>query len=332
MTRPDESGFQGARVFITGGLGFIGSNLALRLADLGAEVTVADSLPPDFGGNPFNIAGYENRLHVHRIDLREETGIGGLLRDQDYVFNLAGQVSHMQSMQDPATDADINVRGQLVFLEACRRFNPGAKIVLSSTRQVYGPPRYLPVDENHPLNPIDVNAVNKLAGEWYHLLYDRIYGLQSIILRMANVYGPRMRVKDNLKTFVGWWVRQLLNGEEITVYGDGQQLRDLLYVDDAVHALMFAALSPGPGGRIYNVGGDEPIRLVELAQLMIELNGSGQYQTIAFPPERKRIEIGDYRTDSTKIRRELGWQPAVRLREGLVRTLDFYRKNREWYW
>jgi UDP-glucose 4-epimerase len=333
MTRPEiESGFQGARVFITGGMGFIGSNLALRLADLGADVTLVDSLLSDFGGNPFNISGYENRLHVHRIDLRKEADIGRLLKDQEYVFNLAGQVSHVQSMQDPATDADINVRGQLAFLEACRRFNPGAKIVFSSTRQVYGPPRYLPVDENHPLNPIDINAVNKLTGEWYHLLYGRIYGLRPAVLRMANAYGPRMRVKDNQKTFVGWWIHQLLGGEEITVYGEGRQLRDLLYVDDAVNALLLAALNPASENQIFNLGGDEPIRLVELAELMIELNGSGRYQMIPFPPERKRIEIGDYRTDSTKIRRELGWQPAVRLREGLNRTLDFYRKNRERYW
>jgi UDP-glucose 4-epimerase len=326
-----EDRFKGARVFITGGLGFIGSNLALRLADLGAVVTLADSLPPDLGGDPFNIAGYENRLRVHSTDLRDEAGIADLIRYQEFIFNLAGQVSHVQSMLSPATDADVNVRGQLMFLEACRRFNPGAKIVLSSTRQVYGTPCYLPVNENHPLNPIDINAVNKLAGEWYHILYGRIYGLQPVILRMANVYGMRMRVKDNRKTFVGWWIRQLLDGEAITIYGDGRQVRDLLYVDDAVHALLLAALCPGPGGRIFNVGGNEPVRLVELAQLMIDLNGGGRYQTVPFPPERKRIEIGDYYTDSTKIRRELGWQPTIRLRDGLARTLDFYRKNREHY-
>jgi UDP-glucose 4-epimerase len=333
MTRPEfEGGFKGARVFITGGMGFIGSNLALRLADLGAEVTLADSLPPGFGGNPFNIDGYENRLHVHRTDLRDEAGFAGLLVNHEFVFNLAGQVSHVLSMKDPATDTDINVRGQLFFLEACRRYAPGAKIVFSSTRQVYGPPQYLPVDENHPLAPIDVNAVNKLAAEWYHLLYGRVYGIHASVLRMANVYGPRMRVKDNLKTFVGWWIHQLLEGEAVTVFGDGHQLRDLLFVDDAVDALLIAAFDPGSDGLIFNVGGEEPVRLQELAQMMIELNGSGSYQTVAFPPERKRIEIGDFRTDTTKIRRQLGWQPDVRLRDGLTRTLDFYRKNREHYW
>jgi len=327
-----EQDFSGARILITGGLGFIGSNLARRLADLGAEVTVMDPLLPQMGGNPFNLAGYEERVRVHPVDLRDRAGVAVMVRGQDYIFNLAGQVSHVQSMEDPITDQDINVVGQLAFLETCRRENPKTKIVYAGTRQVYGPPRCLPVDENHPLNPVDVNAVNKLAAERYHLLYHRVYGLRSVVLRMTNVYGPRMRVKDSLKTFIGLWVRQLLDGEEITVYGDGSPVRDLLYVDDAVDALLLSSLNPGSDGQVYNLGGDEPIRLLDLAKLMIEIHGSGRYNKIPFPADRKKIDIGSYYSDLTKIRLELVWQPLTRLRNGLTTTLDYYRRYRDRYW
>ncbi len=327
-----EKDYAGRRVLITGGLGFIGSNLARRLVGLGAEVVLMDPLLAEFGGNAFNISGYEARLQVHPVDVRDQAASAELVRGQDFIFNLAGQVGHVQSMQDPLTDLDINVRGQLAFLDVCRRENPGAKIIFTGTRQVYGPPRYLPVDENHPLNPVDANAINKLAGERYHLLYHRVYGLRSVVLRMTNVYGPRMRVKDNLKTFLGLWIRQLLSGEDITVYGDGSPVRDLLYVDDAVDALLLASLHSGSDGQVYNLGGDEPIRLLDLAKLMVELNGSGRHRLAPFPADRKKIDIGSYVSDLTKIRSELGWQPITPLREGLIETLDYYRRYREHYW
>jgi UDP-glucose 4-epimerase len=327
-----EKDLSGKRTLITGGLGFIGSNLARRLAGLGAEVTIMDPLLPQMGGNPFNIAGYEERVKVHPVDLRDRIGVAALVRDQDYIFNLAGQVSHALSMEDPATDQDINVGGQLAFLETCRRENPKTKIIYTGTRQIYGPPRCLPVDENHPVNPVDINAVNKLAAERYHLLYHRVYGLRSVVLRMSNVYGPRMRVKDGLKTFIGLWVRQLLDGEEITIYGDGSAIRDLLYVDDAVDAFLLSSLHPGSDGQVYNLGGDEPIRLLDLAKLMIEIHGSGRINKIPFPAERKKIDIGSYYSDLTKIRLELGWQPLTRLRDGLTATLDYYRRHRDRYW
>ena len=327
-----DAGFSGKRVLVTGGLGFIGSNLARRLADLGADVTVMDSQLPQMGGNPFNLSGYENRVSVHPVDLRDRIAAAVMARGKEFVFNLAGQVSHIQSMEDPLADQDINVHGHLSFLETLRRENPSAKIVFAGTRQVYGPPRCLPVDENHPLNPVDVNAVDKLAAEHFHLLYHRAYGLRCAVLRLTNVYGPRMRVRDNLKTFIGLWVRQILDGEEITVYGDGSPVRDLLYVDDAVDAFLLAALHDSSDGQVYNVGGDEPIRLVDLAKRMIEINRGGRYVSIPFPAERKKIDIGSYLTDFSKFRLETGWHPITRMRDGLDRTLAYYRLHRDRYW
>jgi len=324
--------FRGQPVLITGGLGFIGSNLARRLADLGAQVTLVDSLIPEYGGNLFNLAGYEERVRINIGDMRDEYGINHLVQRQTYIFNLAGQVSHLDSMQDPYTDLEINCRSQLYLLEACRKFNAGVRIVYSSTRQIYGKPQYVPVDEKHPLAPMDINGVHKLAGEWYHILYHRVYGLRTTSLRLTNTYGPRMRVVDARQTFLGLWLRQLLEGREITVFGDGQQKRDFNYVDDAVEALLLAAVRSEADGGSYNLGGDEVVSLLDLAQLLIRLNGSGSFRLVPFPPERKAIDIGDYYGDFSIIRRDLGWRPAVGLGEGLTRTLEYYRLHREHYW
>ncbi|MBN1440853.1 MAG: NAD-dependent epimerase/dehydratase family protein [Anaerolineales bacterium] len=326
-----EKDFAGRRILITGGLGFIGSNLARRLADLGAEVTLMDPLPAGIGGNPFNISGYEDRLRVRPVDIRDGGGAADLIRETDCIFNLAGLVGHLDSMRDPLTDMEINVRGQLAFLEACRRVHPRAKIVFAGTRQVYGPPRYLPVDEDHPLHPADANAVHKLAAEQYHLLYRRAYGLRPVILRLSNVYGPRMRVRDKMKTFLGAWVRQLIDGEEITVYGDGSAVRDLLYVDDAADAMLLASLHPGADGRVYNLGGGEPVRLLDLAKTMIACHGSGAFRLVPYPAERKNIEIGSYVSDLVRIRSELGWNPITPLPRGLTETLEYYRRHGEHY-
>jgi len=324
--------FSGRRTLITGGLGFIGSNLARRLVKLGAEVLVVDSLIPDYGGNLFNIAGIESRVRVNIADVRDEHGMDYLVRSQDIIFNLAGQVSHLDSMRDPYTDLEINCRSQLSILEACRKHNPGVKIVYAGTRQIYGRPHYLPVDEKHPLEPTDINGVNKLAGEWYHIVYYRVYDLRTVSLRMTNIYGPRMRVKDARQTFIGWWLRQIVEGQELQIFGDGRQVRDFNYVDDVVEALLLAAADSTADGQIYNLGGDEPINLLDLAELLIELNGGGSYRIVPFPADRKRIDIGDFYGDYTKIRTQLGWRPAVPLREGLERTVAFYHRCREHYW
>ncbi len=320
--------FAGRRVLITGGLGFIGSTLARRLADAGAHIIVIDSLIPAYGGNLINLDGYADRVTVNIADVRDEYSMDYLVRGQDLMFNLAGQTSHLDSMRDPYTDLDINVRSQLSILEACRKNNPGIKIVYASTRQFYGKPDYLPVDERHLLHPTDVNGVNKMAGEWYHIVYNSAYGLRTTSLRLTNTYGPRMRIKDARQTFLGVWLKQVLTGESIVVYGDGRQLRDFNFVDDVVEAMLLAAVDPRADGQIYNLGSLEPpICLLDLAQLLITINAGGQYRLIPFPSDRKAIDIGDYYADFSKIQRELNWAPRVPLAKGLRRSLDYYRNQ-----
>ncbi len=319
--------FTGQNVLITGGLGFIGSNLARRLVELGAQVTVIDSLIPEYGGKLFNLDGLADRVKINIADVRDAHSMNYLVRGQAFIFNLAGQVSHIDSMHNPFTDLDINCRSQLSILEACRQFNPGVRLVYSGTRQIYGRPQYLPVDEQHPVDPVDVNGVNKVAGEWYHLVYHRAYGLRTTSLRLTNTYGPRMRVVDARQTFLGIWLRRLLDGQELLVYGDGQQKRDLNYVDDAVEALLLAAANDAAIGQIYNLGTAEVVSLCDLAALLIDLNGAGSFRLVPFPPEQKAIDIGDYYGNYAKIEQDLGWQPRVSLRAGLARTLDFYRQH-----
>ena len=323
--------FRGKHVLITGGLGFIGSNLAHRLVALGAEVLILDSLIPEYGGNVFNIHGLEDRLRVNIADMRDEHGLRYLVQGQDVIFNLAGQVSHTDSMIDPYTDLEINARSQLSLLEACRHGNPAAKVVFASTRQIYGRPEYLPVDERHPLQPADVNGINKLAGEWYHIVYHQVYGLRTVSLRLTNTYGPRMRIRDARQTFIGWWFRQLLEGQTLSIFGDGLQVRDFNYIDDVIEALLMVAFHEAADGQIYNMGSDDPINLLNLARLMIEVNGGGQFDLRPFPDERKRIDIGDYYGDYRRIRSKLGWRPLVGLRDGLTRTVDYFRANLDHY-
>ncbi len=323
--------FAGKKVMITGGVGFIGSNLAHRLAVAGAQVLLVDSLIPNYGGNLFNIRGIEEAVRVNIADIRDMHGVSHLVQGQEYIFNLAGQVSHLDSVEDPLTDLEINCRAQISLLEACRRRNPEVKLVFASTRQVYGRPKYLPVDEKHPSNPLDPNGINKLAGEHYHLLYSELYGIRACSLRLTNTYGPRMRVCDARQTFIGWWFRQIVEGQEIQVFGDGTQLRDFNYVDDVVNALLSAAANPNSVGKIYNLG-EEPVSLRALAELMIELNGGGSYQLVPFPAERKAIDIGDYYADFRKITSELGWKPKTPLREGLRRTIKYFSSYAHHYW
>jgi UDP-glucose 4-epimerase len=313
-------------------MGFIGSNLARRLVDLGAKVSLVDCLAPDGGGNRFNISGIEERVSVTVADIRDEEGMSELIPEKDFLFNLAGQTSHVGSMQDPRADLEVNGLAQLMLLELCRKLNPGLRIVYAGTRQVYGRPRALPVSEDHPLAPIDYNSVSKLAGEWYHSIGHAVYGLRTTSLRMTNVYGPRMRTKDARQTFIGGWIRQAIEGGELAVYGDGRQVRDLNYVDDVVEALLLAAADPAAVGETYNLGGDEPINLLDLAHMLVEINASGSCHLVPFPAERKPIDIGDYTGDFTKIRTHLGWSPQTRLWDGLALTLDYYSRNRAHYW
>ncbi len=324
------SAFADRRVLITGALGFIGSTLARRLVDLGARVLLVDSLIPEYGGNLFNVADIEDRVQLNISDVRDAHSMRYLVQGQDYLFNLAGQTSHMDSMSDPDADLEINCRAQLSILEACRKYNPSVKIVFASTRQLYGKPDYLPVDEKHLLRPVDVNGINKMAGEWYHILYNNVYGIRACALRLTNTYGPRMRVKDARQTFLGVWMRMIVEGKAFEVW-EGHQLRDFTYVDDAVDAFLLAAASEAANGEIFNLGGECVISLKQLAELLVEANGGGQFVTRSYPPDRKRIDIGDYYADFSRIRAALGWQPKIALREGLNRTLDFYREHSQEY-
>jgi len=322
--------YRGRKVLVTGGLGFIGSNLCRTLVDLGARVLVVDSLLPDYGGNFFNLDGYEDKLRINIADVRGH-GIQYLVRDQEVLFNLAGQVSHIDSMTDPFTDLEINCTSQLWILEAVRKHNPGLKVVYAGTRQIYGKPRYLPVDENHLLNPTDVNGINKISGEFYHLVYHSVYGLRASSLRLTNTYGPRQLIRHSRQGFIGWFIKKAVAGEQIQIFGDGQQKRDFDYVDDVVDAFLRAGAMDAADGQVFNLGGEAPVSLLDLVQKLIALAGHGSYTIVPFPEERKKIDIGDFYADASKIRKTLGWTPRISIEEGLARTLAYYREHQEHY-
>ncbi|MEY2479453.1 MAG: UDP-glucose 4-epimerase [Verrucomicrobiota bacterium] len=324
--------FSGSNVLITGGLGFIGSALARRLVDLGAKVTLVDSMIPEYGGNIFNIHDIRDRVTVDLSDVRDAAAMASLIKGRDFLFNLAGQTSHLDSMTDPLTDLNINTAAQLSILEACRLHNAGVKIVFASTRQIYGRPQYLPVDEKHPLNPVDVNGINKLAGEWYHLLYNNVHKIRACALRLTNTYGTGMRVKDARQTFLGIWIRQLIDGAPIQVFGNGEQRRDFNFIDDVVEAFLLAAARSESEGQVFNLGHSEQISLKELAALLVQLNGAGCHELVPFPSDREAIDIGDYYGDFRKIDNALGWSPKVSLQDGLTRTLAYYKQHRAHYW
>jgi UDP-glucose 4-epimerase len=325
MTSPEF--YRGRRVMITGGLGFIGSNLAHRLAALGADVLLVDSLIPDYGGNLFNIDGIETRVRVNVADVRQASTMNYLVRDREVIFNLAGQVSHIDSMRDPHTDLDINCRSQLTLLEACRHHNPGAKVVYASTRQVYGRPDVLPVTERHLVRPTDVNGINKAAGEYYHLVYNNVFGVRACALRLTNVYGPRQLLRHNRQGFIGWFIRLVLEDREIEIFGDGSQVRDFVYVDDAVEAFLAAGASDAVNGEAFNVGGDEHITHRDLVTLLVALAGQGRFKFVEWPKEKKAIDIGSFYADSALFTGRTGWRPGVTLRDGFTRTLSYYRTH-----
>ncbi len=323
--------FLNKNILISGGLGFIGSNLAIKLVEFQANVTIIDSLIPEYGGNLWNIEPIKNKVKINISDVRDEHSMKHLIRGQDYFFNLAGQTSHLDSMKNPFEDLEINVKAQLSILEACRKYNPTVKIIFASTRQLYGNPQYLPVNEAHPLVPVDVNGINKLAGEMYHILYDKVYNIKSVVLRLTNTYGPRMRIKDARQTFLGIWIRNLLENKPIIIFGDGSQLRDYNYIDDVVDALLLVANSDQWDGSIFNLGNDNPISLKTTAEIMIKQNLAGTSVFNPFPEDLKKIDIGDFYSDFGKIKEMLGWQPNVTFSEGLKETLEYFRKNYQHY-
>src|SRR6201988_558331 len=318
--------YASARAIITGGLGLIGSALARRLVTLGAEVLLVDSMIPEYGGNLANIADIRDRVAVNISDIRGGYVLRYLLAGQEFLFNLAAQTSHLDSMTAPGDDLAINCAAQLQLLEACRAVNPGITIVHAGTRQIYGRPDYLPVDERHPLRPVDVNGVNKMAGEAYHLLFRDVYGIKSRSLHLTNVYGPGMLIKDARQTFLGIWLRRVIEGQPFEVWG-GEQRRNLLYVEDAAEAFLLAAVTEETVGLALNVGGGDPVSLTALAEAMIEANGGGKYDIREFPPERKRIDVGDFLVDDRRFRALAGWRPRVGIARGLRRSLEYYRSH-----
>ncbi len=332
MLNNPAQAYEDRQVMITGGLGFIGSNLAIRLVNAGAKVLLVDRMVTDHGGDETNIETIRDRVAVNINDVGDAKAMSRLVRDQEVIFNLAGQVSHIDSMLDPFRDLDVNCRSQLALLETCRTSNPEAKVIFASTRQIYGKPDYLPVDERHLLHPTDVNGINKMAGEWYHILYNQVYGIRATSLRLTNTYGPRQLMRHNRQGFIPWFVRLIIEGKQIQIFGDGSQLRDMTYVDDVVDAFLLAGNSDAANGQIFNLGGPQPISLRELVALMIDVYGSGSFKLIPFPDEKKAIDIGSFYADYQAIYRTLGWEPRTSLREGLARTFEFYRKHQDRYW
>jgi UDP-glucose 4-epimerase len=326
-SEPYRAFYADRRVLVTGGLGFIGSNLARQLVDLGARVTIVDALIPDYGGNRFNIEGLEDRLRTEVSDVRDSAAVSTLVRGQDVIFNLAGQVSHIDSMRDPHTDLEINCRAQLSLLEACRAHNPGVKVVFAGTRQIYGKPSSLPVTEEHLVRPTDVNGINKAAGEYYHLVYNNVFGVRACSLRLTNVFGPRQLLKHSRQGFIGWFIRLAIEDREFQIYGDGSQVRDLVFVDDAADAFLRAGASDESNGRVFNVGGLEPISHRALVERLIAAAGTGRYRLVEWPADKRAIDIGDFYADSSLIARTLGWMPTTTLDAGLRATIAFYRQH-----
>lgn len=323
--------FAGSRCVVTGGLGFIGSNLALTLANAGAQVCVIDALIPSHGGNRHNLAAATRPIDVLVADIAAAATVAPAVRDADYVFNLAGQISHLDSMEDPLTDFDLNARAHLAFLEVLRAQRSCAVVVYSSTRQIYGRPRYLPVDEEHPVQAVDVNGISQYAGEQFHLLYARVYGLRACSLRLTNVFGPRIRLKESRQGVFGVFLRRALDDQTISVFGDGAQIRDFLYVDDVVEALLRAALTGDAVGAVFNIGHHQALSLLASAETIVRIAGTGRVELVPWPSARAAIDIGDFVSDFGAARNVLGWQPRTSFADGVQRTVDFFRMHRDWY-
>ncbi|MHA2620639.1 MAG: SDR family NAD(P)-dependent oxidoreductase [bacterium JZ-2024 1] len=327
-----EGDWAGKRVAITGGMGFIGSNLAHKLVELGAEVTILDNMHPDYGANEFNLEGIRDRVRIIKGDVRSEADVSRAVSGRSVIYHLAAQVSHLDSMINPYYDLDVNARGTLTVLESCRREAPGARFVYGGTRGQYGKIFRLPVDEDHPTFPVDVYGANKEAGELYTLVYSHAFGLEGVCLRINNTYGERHQMKHGKYGILNWFIRLALEAQTIQIFGDGKQLRDYNYVGDVVDALLLVGIAPNLRGKVYNLGSGEPIEFREMVRKIIEKCGSGSYEFAPYPEERKRIEVGDFVADFRRIKMELGWSPKTPFDEGLSRTVEFYKQYGAHYW
>lgn len=324
--------YEGKRCLVTGGLGFIGSTLAIALVRAGARVTVVDNMLPNHGGNPFNVEPVEDRLAVNFGDILSESAMTYLVKGQDVIFHLAGQVSHVLSMSNPFPDIDINVKGTAVVMEAVKHHAPRAIVVYTGTRGQYGSTVKLPVDEDAPMHPKGIYELTNLTAEKIVQVYSQNFGVRSVMLRLTNIYGPRAQMLHSHFGVVNWFVRQILDGKPIPLFGDGSILRDLVYVDDAVRACLMGAATPEAYGMVFNVGDDRPVSFLQLAQTMVRVAGEGSYRFVEFTPERKAQEPGDFYSDIRRARTVLGWSPLVSLEEGLARTFAYYREYRQHYW
>jgi UDP-glucose 4-epimerase len=324
--------YQGSACLVTGGMGFIGSSIVRVLVALGARVTIVDQMAPEQGGNRFNLEGIEDRVDVRIHDIGDEAQMAEAVRGQDYVFNLAGKSSHVDSLESPFYDMETNVRGQLVLLEALRKHAPGARVVFAGTRSVYGAIQTSPVAEDHPFLPTEVNSANKAVADLYHIAYWHAHGISTVSLRLTNIYGPRMLMGHSRQGFINWFVRLAIEGREFRLYGDGSQLRDLVYVDDTVEAFLVAGLQREQQGVAFNIGSGRAASLREIAETLVELTGRGSLTYVPFPEEARRIEIGDYVADTRLSRERLGWQARTSLREGLQATCAYYEAHRRHYW
>lgn len=327
-----EKAFQDKNILITGGLGFIGSNLAIRLVELGAEVTIMDAMIPEYGGNLFNVEPIKNDVYINFSNVCDIYSTNHLVLDKQYIFHLAGQVSHIMSMTNPFPDLEINIRGTAVLMEACKIFNPGAVVIRAGTRGQYGPSTKLPVDENSPTKPRGIYEISNLAAEKIMDVYNNNFNIRCVLLRLTNIYGQRAQMKTDHYGVVNWFIRQALDNEVIKVFGDGQLKRDFLYIDDCVDALLRCAVNENAYGEILNVGIDRPTTFLELVKIIINEAGSGSWQLAPFTPERKAQEPGDFYSDINKIRTLVGWQPGVTLKEGVRKTVEYYRRNKQYYW
>jgi UDP-glucose 4-epimerase len=326
------SAFDGAQVLITGGAGFIGSTLALRLVDLGARVTIVDAMLPGYGGNLFNVAPVRDRVQLDVADVRDAAAMNAAVRDKDYVFHLAAQVSHMRSLTDPFPDIDINIKGTAVVLEACKAHNRRGVVVRAGTRGQYGPATNLPVSEDAPLNPKGLYEISQLAAEKILQVYHDQFGIPAVNLRLTNVYGPRAQMRSPDFGVANWFVRLALDGETIKVFGDGAIKRDFLYVDDCVEAMLACAANPTAHGGVFNVGAGEYATFKQFAEALVAIAGTGRWEFAPFTPERAAQEPGDFYSDITRIRAAVGWEPRTPLTDGIRRTVEFYRAHKAHYW
>ncbi len=332
MTTTHDRHWRDRRVLITGGLGFLGSNLALRLVEAGAQVTLVDAMLPDLGGNLFNVDPVRERVVVNFADVRDEHLMALMVDGMDVVFHLAAQVSHVKSLSDPYPDIDINLKGTAALLEAVRKVNRRALVVRTGTRGQYGAATRLPVDELAPTYPKGLHEISQLTAEKMLQMYHEVHGVPVVMLRLTNIYGPRAQMRSSHYGVANWLIRLALDGKPITLFGDGLIQRDFVYVDDCVDAMMAAAASSACDGEILNVGDDRPSTFKELAETICAAVPEAAIVYTDFSPERKAQEPGNFYSDIAKIGRLIGWRPTTPLGEGVRRTVEFYRRHREHYW